>query len=59
MAVCSKGGEDFNALMVANGWAVAYRWYGRAYVKHEDRARKAGLGIWASDFMIPWDWRRR
>lgn len=34
VAVCSEGGEDLNAWMVANGWAVAYRRYGRAYVEH-------------------------
>ena len=59
VAVCSQGGEDLNAWMVANGWAVAYRRYGRDYVKHENRARTAGLGIWASKFMMPWDWRRQ
>ncbi len=59
VAVCSQDGEDLNAWMVANGWAVAYRRYGRDYVKQEDRARRTGLGIWASEFMMPWDWRRQ
>jgi endonuclease YncB( thermonuclease family) len=59
VAICRSGGVDLNAWMVENGWAVAYRRYGRAYVQAEDRARKARRGIWASTFMMPWDWRRR
>jgi endonuclease YncB( thermonuclease family) len=59
VAVCQKGSEDLNAWLVASGWAVAYRRYGRDYIRQEDAARKAHRGIWASDFMMPWDWRRR
>ena len=59
VAVCRKGGEDLNGWLVASGWAVAYRRYGRDYIRQEDAARKANRGIWASDFMMPWDWRRR
>lgn len=59
VAVCRKGGEDLNAWLVANGWAVAYRRYGRDYVSQEDAARNARLGIWASQFQMPWDWRRQ
>ena len=59
VAVCRKDGEDLNAWLVANGWAVAYRRYGRDYIPQENAARKAQRGIWASEFMMPWDWRRR
>ncbi len=59
VAICRLGGKDLNAWMVENGWAVAYRRYGRDYVQAEDRARKAQRGIWASKFMMPWDWRRK
>jgi endonuclease YncB( thermonuclease family) len=44
--------------MVEYGRAVAYRRYGTEYVPSEDRARPAGLGIWASGFEMPWDWRK-
>lgn len=58
VSVCSLDGEDIGAWMVENGWAVAYRRYGTDYVAAEDRARQAGRGIWVSEFMMPWDWRK-
>ncbi|OWY08899.1 succinoglycan biosynthesis protein [Thioclava sp. F42-5] len=59
VAVCSQHGEDLNSWLVRNGWAVAYRRYGRDYVQDEDVARKLRAGIWASEFLMPWDWRRK
>lgn len=46
IAVCRAGGRDVNAEMVARGAAFAYRKYSRDYVAQEQRARRAGLGIW-------------
>jgi endonuclease YncB( thermonuclease family) len=57
VAVCSVGGEDLNAWMVSNGWALAYRYYSTAYVPDEDVAHNAGAGIWRGTFEAPWDWR--
>lgn len=58
VAVCGLDGEDIGAWMVENGWAVAFRRYGTEYVAAEGRARAAGLGIWRSEFQMPWDWRK-
>ena len=58
IAVCFKGDENLNAWMVAQGWAVAYRQYSRDYVALEESASAAGVGIWSSRFVMPWDWRR-
>ena len=58
VAICVLRGEDINAWMVENGWAVAYRHYGTQYVPAADHAREARLGIWTSQFMMPWDWRK-
>ena len=58
VAVCEQSGEDLNAWMVEQGWALAYRCYSKAYVKQEARAAAAGRGIWASEFQAPWDWRK-
>ena len=58
VAVCRLGGEDLNAWMVSQGWALAYRRYSRAYVVEEGSAKKAGLGLWRGEFVPPWDWRR-
>ncbi|MCX8506038.1 MAG: thermonuclease family protein [Alphaproteobacteria bacterium] len=64
VAVCftaSAGGQDIdlNQFMVAEGWAMAYRRFSTIYVAHEERAHTAKLGLWASQFMPPWEWRRR
>ena len=58
VGVCQAGGEDINARMVAEGWALAYRAFSLDYVPQEDAARTAGLGLWQGDFVPPWDWRR-
>ena len=58
VAVCAVRGTDVNRWMVANGWAVAYRRYSRAYDDDEREARAAQRGIWAGEFQMPWDWRR-
>lgn len=58
VAVCFAAGENLNAWLVRNGWALAYRRYSQAYVSDEDTARRSRSGIWAGSFIPPWDWRR-
>jgi len=58
VAVCRLDGEDLNAWIVREGWALAYRHYSLDYVADEDAAREAKRGIWASEFTPPWEWRR-
>ncbi len=58
VATCTVRGIDVNDWMVRNGWAVEYRHYSRAYDGAEAEARAARRGIWASQFEMPWDWRK-
>ena len=58
VAVCSADGQDINAAMVAQGWALAYRQFSDDYVAQEGEAQKDGLGMWQGRFVAPWDWRR-
>lgn len=58
IAQCAQGTEDINRWMVASGWAVAYRRYSMDYVALEEAAKINAVGIWASRFVMPWDWRR-
>ena len=58
IGVCSSGGEDLNAWLVANGWALAYRQYADDYVDEEEEARSQRRGIHGGAFVAPWDWRR-
>lgn len=58
VAACRRDGLDVNGWLVGEGWAVAYRRYSDAYVELEAAARAARRGIWAGEFVMPWDWRR-
>jgi len=58
IAVCFKVDEDLNGWLVSEGLAVAYRRYSQEYVTHEARAQSMSVGLWAGDFIMPWDWRR-
>ena len=59
VGICHTGSRDLNAWMVRSGWAVAYRQYGgEVYDGEEVMARVAQRGLWSSDFVMPWDWRR-
>ena len=58
VAVCWAGVVEVGHAMVAEGWALADRRFGRAYVPVEEAARVAARGIWADEFEAPWEWRR-
>ena len=58
VARCTVAGDELGTWMVANGWALAYRRYSLDYVDQEAEAQAARRGIWASDFVKPWEWRR-
>ncbi len=59
VARCIVAGEDMGAWMVANGLALAYRRYSLDYVDKEVAAQATQRGIWASEFVKPWEWRKR
>ena len=58
VAVCFVAGENLNAWMVLQGLAVAYRRYSLDYVDQEADAQLARRGVWATRFVLPWEWRR-
>ena len=57
IGVSSSGGEDLNARLVANGWALAYRQFSEDYVSEEEQARANKRGIHRGEFIEPWNWR--
>ena len=59
LAVCSVAGDDLNAWMVHEGWALAFVRYSTAYAKEEEKAHAAQRGLWRGAFIAPWDWRHR
>ncbi len=44
--------------MVDHGVALAYRRYSDKYVANEEKAKAGRKGIWNSQFVPLWDWRR-
>lgn len=59
LGTCYLAGEDLNAWMVQDGWALAYVKYSKAYVRAEEDARTHQSGLWQGAFIAPWDWRHR
>ncbi|HIN60452.1 MAG TPA: hypothetical protein EYM88_10135 [Gammaproteobacteria bacterium] len=57
-AVCYVNGTHLNVVMVTSGLALAYRTYLSDYVSQERDAERAKQGLWAGEFVAPWDWRR-
>ena len=58
IAICFADGEDLNGWLVLQGLALAYRRYSLDYVDQEADAQLARRGIWATRFVLPWEWRR-
>jgi endonuclease YncB( thermonuclease family) len=58
VAICYKDGEDLNAWMVRQGWAVAYTRCSDAYVRAQAAAEAEHRGIWQGEFTPPEAWRR-
>ena len=45
LAVCTTAGMDLGKLMVAQGWAIAFRRYSDNYVADQTRAQAGKLGM--------------
>lgn len=57
IAICSVDRVDLGKRMVQAGLAVALPQYSRAYVADEQGAKAQQIGIWASEFEQPADYR--
>jgi endonuclease YncB( thermonuclease family) len=58
LAQCSVRGTSVQEWLVTNGYAVAYRSYSKEYIPAEEKAHAAKAGIWAAQFVNPWEWRK-
>ena len=59
IAKCFINERNLNQIMVKSGWAIAYRYYSKDYIKEEMYARKNKLGIWKGKFEEPYLFRKR
>lgn len=57
ISICMLAGVDLSALMVRNGWAMAYREYSSDYVSFENMARSEKLNMWSGSFQKPSEFR--
>ncbi len=58
LSECFLGSINLNAWLVEQGHALAYRQYSDHYVDYEATAAAAGQGLWAGEFVPPWEYRR-
>ena len=58
VAVCFIDNININELIVKSGWAIAYRYYSKDFIKDEEIAKKNKLGIWRGDFEEPYIYRK-
>lgn len=57
LAVCYVGKININQQMVASGHAVAYLKYSDLYEREQIKAKQQKLGIWATNFIAPSQFR--
>ncbi|MGD9538790.1 MAG: thermonuclease family protein [Alphaproteobacteria bacterium] len=58
VAVCRLGTLDLNAWLVAEGLAIDYPQYSNGmYAGEQAEAQAARRGLWAGEFVAPWEWR--
>lgn len=57
IAVCTVGAEDLAETMVVHGYAVPFIQYSDAYVAQGEAAKNANVGVWQTEFEMPWDYR--
>jgi endonuclease YncB( thermonuclease family) len=59
VARCTAGGLDLAAEMVRQGHALDFaRYSGGFYAAAQAEARIGKRGMWAGDFLPPWEWQR-
>ena len=56
---CEVVGIEINQELVEKGWALARVKQRKDYLKFQKIAEEKKLGIWQSQFIEPWLWRKR
>ena len=57
IATCMVDDRDISAMMLKSGYVTAIAGGSPHYAAAENRAQKAGLGIWSGPFVLPREWR--
>ena len=59
IGICYIDDLNLNSEMVANGWAIAYRYYSLDYIMEEEEAKRKKIGIWSGNFEEPYLFRKK
>jgi endonuclease YncB( thermonuclease family) len=55
--VCEVGKQDVSLVMLHNGYSVALPGSFPDYTDAQEQAREGNLGIWHTQFTLPWAWQ--
>jgi len=58
IAVCYLEDININQELVKSGWAIAYKYYSKDYIKDEKIAKDNKNGIWQGEFIEPYIYRK-
>ena len=58
LAECFLDKESLSSYLIREGYAFAYRKYSQKFIKDEEYAAKKGNGMWGTNFLFPWDFRK-
>lgn len=58
VAICAAGTADLAEKMLQKGYAVTVPGSSPSYKGAEAAAKTATLGLWRSEFVLPWEWRQ-
>ena len=58
VAICFIDNININQIMIMSGWAIAYRYYSKDFIKEEEIAKKNKIGIWRGTFEEPYIYRK-
>jgi endonuclease YncB( thermonuclease family) len=56
--LCEVGAQDVSLVMLHGGYSVALPGSFPDYAEAQEQARQASLGLWHSEFTLPWAWRK-
>jgi endonuclease YncB( thermonuclease family) len=59
VGLCNVDGNDLSLEMVWRGWALDWQKYSNGiYAKEQADAKANKRGLWATEFVEPWTWRK-
>ena len=58
LAECFIEGYSLSQYLVEEGYAFAYRQYSKKFIIFEEDAQKKKKGMWAMEFIYPWEFRK-